>query len=866
MWASRSAGFTLPSARRAQRRRRRPSLKAWHRSTSFAAFFSSSIRACSAAFSASILSLSAFSIPDKKVVKSVRGPNGKLDPVIGIVAVHPWIASSIGTSSTIENMGYLRIASICASGTAYIWELQVSFHPSGKVDSLKIRSPLVKLDLYRAMRQTLSFSYNKIDMFKVKFDADRDLLYWPFQSGSNGKTYVLVWDWNEDSIRRTSQKRVVTTSNKATSKAPETPLYRPSNIIEVPMLEEGGHHPMFSNVVAGLLHPSFSDLSVMILVVSDNGDMYIAGGQRRDGHQKNITIEEGVVYYKFILSSLKNSANVKGLGYLPFAENGKFKVSSATISRSRPDIVILNTSVGLLIMNLLLDEETLLTGSHHVSFPFGRGNGLITVKHSTVYASLNDEKNSLSWNGKVIQENTIFVYESPPPVHKTLEFQSRPVRIPPRMLPSPSGNFLCLFWHQENRYEILHMDRIADAVRKSQRDTDVSRLSPAVDTGFDVLSFAWIGDDDVFALLCPPELTKDTNNQIKRAKPVLNGLGSPRLVTQDEGGSTVANDPAKFKPNVELKMLVGVNADASEFSSSLAAATAKSLGTITLRGRHAPSCLFGGPMLCVRGLLQDEDTQQKDGISHFYCLPSSATDNQASSYVSIGPALPYPDLVVWDDEGNLCAFIVERRVAIYKAKAPNFTLCGTAYLGTDNDTESKVQSAKFILGVLYCSTEKSIQSILLGDIDNDEVICETDSFIIASSKSIVIPVCKYSIYPAVQQISLMWPSVLCYSQGSLLISSTNGLHRISMGAPLFRIGALLSAGQKHQAQKWIDSIHPSQHEYLANFLFRRGFPDLAITLSGISIRTLIELCERYNMEEYLATLDKSVNKYRLYCK
>jgi hypothetical protein len=801
-----------------------------------------------------------YSICDKKIVKSVRGPNGKLDPVVGIVAVHPWILNSntLASSTFLGNMETLKIATICASGTAYIWELQVSFHTSGKVDSFKIRSPLVKLELYRAMKQHLSFSSNKMDKCKVKFDTDRSLLYWTIQSGTSGKTYVLVWDWNEETIEKISQKKSSLISNEATKKPIETPLYRPSNIIEVPTLEDG-HHPLFTNVIAGLVHPSFSNFSVMILVVSDGGDMYIVGGQRKYGPKKDIPIEEGIVYYKFILSSLKKSANGRALGFLRSTDHGKLKISSTTVSRSRPDFVILNTNMGLLVMSLMLDEETLLTGSHYISFPCGRGNGLVTVQHSQVYASIIvDDKHGSNWNGKIEQDNWRLVYESPSPLHKTIEFQSRPVRIPPRILPSPSGNFLCLFWHQENRYEILHMDSIIDSLRKSHKEVDASRLSPTVDTGFDVLSFAWLGDEDVFALLCPPELKKDVNNQIIKTKSVLDVVGSPLVGKQVQNDDTTSNDPDKFKPRVELKMLIGVNAAAAEFNSSVAAATAKYLGTIGLRGRHPPTFLFGGPVLCVRSVLQDEDTLQKDGMSHFYCLPPKATDNLASSYMSIGPAFPYPDYVVWDDEGFICAIIVERRIAIYKAKAPNFTLCGTAYLGTVNETDGNVQSAKFILGVLYCSTEKTIQCVFLGDVESDRMICETDTFIVASSNATAPPTSQHSIYPTAQQVSLMWPSILGYNQGDLLVSSTNGVQRISLASPLFRIGILLSAGKLHLAQKWIDSIHPSQHEYLANFVCRRGYPTLALKLSGLSRHTIVEICERYDLKELPTCTDHQI--------
>jgi hypothetical protein len=274
----------------------------------------------------------------------------------------------------------------------------------------------------------------------------------------------------------------------------------------------------------------------------------LLGVQRKNGPRKDIPIEEGVVYYKFILSSLKKSANSKALRFLRFTDHGKLKISSVTVTRSRPDFVIMNTNMGLLVMNLMVDEETLLTGSHHICFPCGRSNGLVTVQHSNVYASfIVDDKHGSNWNGKIEQDNRRLVYESPPPVHKTIEFQSRPVRMPPRILPSPSGNFLCLFWHQENRYEILHMNSLTDSLRKSHKETDASRLSPAVDTGFDVLSFAWVGDEDIFALLYPPELSKDVNNQIIKRKAVLEVMGSPLTGKQVQDNEPATNDPEKIQ-------------------------------------------------------------------------------------------------------------------------------------------------------------------------------------------------------------------------------------------------------------------------------------------------------------------------------
>ena len=91
-----------------------------------------------------------FSSVDGKVVKSVRGPNGRADPVVRLVSVNPrswgdeWQSDGVGDSDcvgTVDDDGdgdgdggankkkdpIVRILSVCASGMAYIWELQVEF-------------------------------------------------------------------------------------------------------------------------------------------------------------------------------------------------------------------------------------------------------------------------------------------------------------------------------------------------------------------------------------------------------------------------------------------------------------------------------------------------------------------------------------------------------------------------------------------------------------------------------------------------------------------------------------------------------------------------------------------------------------------
>ena len=947
-----------------------------------------------------------YSLRDRKVVKSVRGPNGRMDPVVCVLGVGSWRndVHGDGTSGGASANGFamngygnksgsvdprtVRIATICASGTAYVWELQVEFnemsvyqHASNTIPgtgdevngngtpkanatslkrknlshlhSFKIRSPLLKLDLYQSIQQhlSLSSSFNASsvsesgyatgrDKFKVTHDPDHDLLYWTIQFGGGsrmatsissgsgvgssshlaaGKTIVAVWEWNEEALYRASREAAVSSSqseqrgagNEKDQQKKETPVYQPSTMMLIPSLDTlqasrsavgGGIHghaspvyPSIKNIYPGLVHPSFSNSGIMSLVVSKEGDLHVVGaGRNNQGNgnsrgkgaavSKTCKVEEVAGYHTFALQALQKSARDESIGILKFVLNDKsrtrIKITSVTVSRSRPDWVILATNIGILVVNLVFDEEMLLTGSHHVMFPMGRGNGLVSIEGSSVYGSMlvdplvssgilhSGALSSLrpsvpisSSSGRMLQNGKVLVYESPQPLHTSNYFQSRPVRIPPRLLLSPSGKYLCLFWHAENRYEILHMGSLADTIRKPNRDTKTSGFSPAVDSGCDVLSFAWVGNQDSFALLCPPEMIKDDNTKKVKMRSSVGVLGGMNTVlNENKVDDNIHYDPAKFKPRVELKVLVGVNADAVEFSVSIAAATAIFLGSISLRGRHAPTCLFGGPILCVGSFTQDKDTSQRDGMSYFYCLRPNAEDNRASSYTSVGPALPYPDMVVWDDDGGLCAMVVGRRIAIYRADAQHFILLGTGCLGTKGDLDPRVQSVKFVHGVLYCTTEKSVQCIFLGNLYNESEVCETDTFTLASIDSPLLSASPRSITPTQIQMSLLWPSILGYHQGVLLVSSTHGLFGVSMNQSILRIGALLSAGQIGKAQKWIESIHPSKHEHLAHFLSRRGAADLAIQLPGLSIETIVDLCVRYGFSEHLEILK---NQYKI---
>ena len=436
---------------------------------------------------------------------------------------------------------------------------------------------------------------------------------------------------------------------------------------------------------------------------------------------------------------------------------------------------------------------------------------------------------------------------------------------------------------------MLHLGSMVSTEGKGssdRRSSGTAKTSSAftamVDTGTNVLSFAWVGDKDVFALLHPPEFEKMENGEVKLASPspmeptgkkslgkgIKSKFKSKVLSPQDTHSNkdddevNPITDPWKFQPRVELKVLIGTNADAAEISGSIAAATATILGNISLRGgnRHPPTALFGGPVLCVGSLSKNHEGGTSDGMAYFYSkrLTAEKEDKRASTYGAVGPPLPYPDMVVWDDDGRLCVIIVGRRVAIYLSDPPNFTLLGTAPLGTLTEPDPTVESAKFVHGVLFFTTRTAVQCVFLGETDPDredaDRVCRVDSYVIASTEVPPLLSSSFSLAPVPLPMRLNRPSVLAYHGGSLLISSACGLHAVPLCHPLLRIGSLLAAGQSSLAARWFKIIPEAHHEGLASFLDRRDAPELAVRLPGLSLESAVDLCLRHDMTERLEEL------------
>ncbi len=427
----------------------------------------------------------------------------------------------------------------------------------------------------------------------------------------------------------------------------------------------------------------------------------------------------------------------------------------------------------------------------------------------------------------------------------------RPMTCPPRLMPSPSGRYLCLFWNSTMKFEILHAGSLLAREQASNAGPFSASLTPSVDSGSNVLSFSWVGDDDHFAILRHNRDVSATNDGAS-----IGGLNSaPFSSTKRQGRNTI-----------QIFKLAEVKIDAVELAAgaSVAAATTVSLGSLSVRGGDhvVPNALFGGPALCICCVSTLDRADCSDHVAYFYSPKRGALekdDERASAYTAIGTSIPYPDLVNWDESGKLCAVSYGVRVAIYQCENSNFILLGsvTVLRPATLDAEISVLSMKFIHGVLYCTTQSSVHVIFLGNVEDDDTVCELDEFIIATDG---VPLCGTdnpdSTSPNPIITSLKQPHILSYHSGGLLLSTQCGLRLLSISHPMIRIGALLAANLIDRARKWISAMPKADHDNLAQFLIRRGHADLVFNgdLDGLSIEAYIDLCMRYDRTDELENL------------
>ena len=798
----------------------------------------------------------------EEMVKTGRGPSGKNDAIWHLLPTNPYNAGDTNV---------FRVTSVSKKATAYLWEIEVDsdgaldirlpicrmdglFTQGGSASDTRSSNPLAPIasSITNSISSNASLSSSNSafeyywDHTLVDFDAHRELLMWFVPSGykSSARPHLLVWDLTRSSALKKKQATV--------------PKQQPA-VISFATVDS---HAI--TMVAGWLHPHFSAQTLMCALVSQTGDLFlqVANLETDVGPGKTV---KALPWFTCSLSAVIQ----KEVGAIA---PPVMRVSKLLTNRRLDTTSLLVSSNMGMVQVTLSDNMIGARHAHLAAHLVGSewGKAVLSVDHGNVYWQALDVDDK----GRVVMktnENQA-IYQSPWPAD--VPVTKRTIRLPPRFLPSPSGKFLCLHWSDEKRYTILHIN---SSLNKKSPDSN----APAVATGTNVLDIAWVGDEDIFALLHPP---LESREEVPQASPsagdgMISGsmsVGSAAVknfrknfkIGRDKTDKTLVshvstmslddnsafsgktNSADRFLPRVELKVLVGVTANAAELG-SIAAATARSIGDITLRGgnRHVPTGLFSGPNLCVAS----KDNGPDGGAAHFYTLKQGVDEKVASSFVQAGPTLPCPDVVQWDEEGILCALVVQGLVVVYLSRDGEFVLLGNVQLGAPRECNATVTGLKFVHGVLYCTTRTTVQCIILGDLSTDG-ICYLDTFVLASADGPSMGP-KSSMTPPTIPMTLNHPVVLGYQSGSLLVSTVTGLLALSIDHPLLRISTLISAGQHARAQRWFGAIPEMDHEALAYFLDRRGAADLAVAnLSGLSLETMVDLSLRYGLTDKLEEL------------
>lgn len=940
------------------------------------------------------------------VIQSIKsGLSSKTDSIVQICATNKY-----GTPEEYSK-AKRKVVCLTKKGAAYLMELQVTEHivhdispPLAKFEGGSAPTSMVKQD----------DDHSSMEHLLVQYCGFRDLLLWSHPSKqANGK--LIVWDINNIPEQDAKQK-----------KKGEPPTPAPLLVMQFPY--ETTH-----TIFPGWFNESVPMESIACAAVTKEGDFQILVAPLYNSRSTMKNPFSAVT----VLSVNLNQVLQRDLD-LPEEKELHIKVQSIYCPSLRDSSTFyFGTNVGIVMVRMADGNVIPVAGARHAHLSANVGSlgkAILTVKGPEIlYGALEPAEGPLAVNpiGYMESKNAMVVYESPPPLHLPPEIHKRPVRLPPCFLPSPSRNFLCCFWKEEMRYEVLNISSMLDRVTSRTQ----TGASPVVASGNGVSSFAWVGDEDVFCLLYNPEqdlalkvgidlsaptaslgkqlanvtdlsklkdLTKlkeltslktvrgvgkgvvGTAGKLKSLKGLQEiasnthkltigsvkgvtkiGVGTVKLTgkvalgtvkgstkmavgtvkgttklakgttkmavggtTKVVGSATkmavggtkktvlgaktftkktakiatfgLIGKKSKAKKAAEASSLANAEADEEEESAPTAqtplktlgedivlddkadklaseelerkfpwvelrtlegvagadgnikSAITSNLGQLTLRSgkKNPPTVLFGGPVLCVGSKLDEHD----EGLAYFYTRKKNSEEERVADYVSSGPAFPCPDLVAWDDDGRLCAVVIQSRVSIYLSDEPDFVMLGTARLGSSADVDVQVISVRFIHGALYCTTRSSIQCIFLGDLEGG--VCHLDAFTLASSDVSTLPsttiVSDYnSLTPPTIPMPLLHSTVLGYQNGSLIISTIAGVQAIPLGSPLFRIGSLIAAGQYQKAECWFDAVPDIDHEALATFLERRGVPEMALQLPGVSLETVVDICMRYDLVDRL---------------
>lgn len=382
-------------------------------------------------------SLKLFNWKANVVVQSHRISNTKGDTIVQIINTNKFATPE----AYFKNKR--RVVCLTKKGSAYLVELQVT---EGILHDLSSGTARFEGGGVPPGIRKEEDDPAVVEPQYLHYCGFRDLLLW--MAPGKSKTKMLAWDLGK-----------IPASDSKSKKKGEPVKVDPLLVMQFPY--EAPH-----TIFPGWVHEAMPMESMACAAVTNQGDfqllvapLYSSGSSMKHA------------YTAFaVLSSHLDQVIQRDL-LLPDERETSLRVHSIYCPPLRDSSVFyFGTNYGILMVKMVDGNLVQVPGTRHahLSANFGGlGKAVLSVKGPEIsYGMLEPAGGPLAVDplGYMEIKNTVNVYESPPPLHLPPEIHKRPVRLPPLFLLSPSRSFLCCFWKEEMRYEILHIPSLLEKV------------------------------------------------------------------------------------------------------------------------------------------------------------------------------------------------------------------------------------------------------------------------------------------------------------------------------------------------------------------------------------------------------------------
>ena len=296
-------------------------------------------------------------ISSNDAAKSALGPNGRGNPIVRVINANSRTQQENNNATTIGCQTILpRIISVCATGIAYLWELDLSIElDSQEILYFDIPPPLVSFDglvaavsgrgipvrypptLSPASIATLSScsSWEQTDQvnsqFEISFDPQRNRMFWVFSPDCTGYS-VMAHATREERLDLNGVLVCWELSNLPRPEWPP-PVLPPHFVAQLPRTDGGRVSadmvlPGINGVLSGSQH-------YVVTVYITSSSEIVASVTDLEKRRDSVQIESSV----FDLADLRTLGSGKKSGYVSYA---------IAISWSHPSLIAVGTQCGVL--------------------------------------------------------------------------------------------------------------------------------------------------------------------------------------------------------------------------------------------------------------------------------------------------------------------------------------------------------------------------------------------------------------------------------------------------------------------------------------------------------------------------------------